>query len=181
MNDDILHPGRHSIRLKGADYSRPALYSVTICSSGRRCIFGEVREAHIYLTPLGRLVQANWREIPNHFASVGILEHIVMPTHVHGIVEIHSQLGRSNAPPLRRETARGQPRPASLPAIIRSFKSAVSNTAHSELEMAGEIWQRSYFERILRPGRELASAQTYILDNPKKWECDRNNPDHSQV
>jgi len=167
MNDDGLHPGHHSIRLPGADYTRAGLYFLTICSFERSCIFAETCEAQARLKPVGFLIQACWFEILKHFRMVHPQEFIVMPNHFHGIVQIGCQQGRGDAAPLQRSP---------LSTIVRSFKSAVTKRAHQELRFDGEVWQRRYFERIIRPGQELEIARAYILENPRKWEWDRENP-----
>jgi putative transposase len=175
-NRDVLHPGHHSIRLKGADYSQPGFYLVTLCSFQRKCTFGTVVDSHVSLSAVGRIVNECWLEIPNHFSAVNLLDFVVMPTHLHGIIEIGCQPGRCSAAPLRGEKPGVGITPGSLGAIVRSFKSAVTRIAHTELQLGGEIWQRNYFETILRPGVQLANARAYIKENPQKWEWDRENP-----
>ena len=178
MDDEGLHPGRKSIRLSHHDYAAPASYFVTICTDGKRCLFGRVLQGSVELTELGRIARENWVAMPSHFANVNLHAFVVMPNHVHGIIEIGCRVGAQHAAPLpaalggKRVVEKG-----SLGAIVRSFKAAVTLRARRELSWIGEIWQRNYFERFLRDGQEFADAERYIGENPMKWELDRENPE----
>jgi putative transposase len=77
---------RRSIRLRGADYSEPGAYFITICAAQRRNIFGNIDDGRVVLSRLGEIVRACWIEIPEHFANASLLEFVVMPNHMHGIV-----------------------------------------------------------------------------------------------
>ncbi len=79
----------------------------------------------------------------------------------------------------RRRSIRLDYRDYSFPGIyiVRSFKSIVARRAHKELRWTGPIWQRNYFERVLRDGKEFSDASRYIAENPMKWEWDRENPE----
>lgn len=175
--DGVLHPGHHSIRLRNVDYSEPGFYFVTICSHKKQCIFGCIRNSSSSLTELGRILSESWESIPTHFSSVSSLEFVVMPNHIHGILQIEREIGRNVTVPQRKENSAAFVRSGSLGAILRSFKSAVTKRARIELSFQEEIWQRNYYERILRPGRELMNARAYIRKNPKEWEWDSENPE----
>ena len=170
------HPGHHSIRLNNADYSQSGLYFVTICSHQQKCIFGRILNFSPSLSDLGNVVLESWESIPVHFPWVGLLEFVVMSNHIHGILQTERQFGRSSCVPQRRKDAVPFVAPGSLGAIVRSFKSIVTKRAHIALKFRGEVWQRNYYERILRPGQELANARAYIRENPGKWESDQENP-----
>jgi len=60
---------------------------------------------------------------------------------------------------------------------VRPFKSIVARRAHEELGWKGRVWQRNYFERVLRDGKEFSAATRYIAENPKKWEWAHENPE----
>jgi putative transposase len=128
------------------------------------------------MNALGEIVQEFWTEVPVHFPWVTLLDFVVMPNHIHGIIEIGCQVGRSGAAPLRRENTSPRVVAGSLGAVVRSFKAIVTKRAHLELRLVGEVWQRNYYETILRPGQELANARAYIRENPQKWEWDQENP-----
>jgi putative transposase len=171
---EVLHPGHHSIRLKNFDYTQPGFYFVTICSHERRCLFGSIQNAAVSLNALGRIVQDSWAQIPKHFPSTTLHNFVVMPNHVHGIIEIGCQSGRSSAAPLQRE-ATLHVSAGSLAAIVRSFKSAVTKNAHERLQLSGQVWQRSYFETVVRGEEQLGNARSYIARNPSQWQWDREN------
>jgi REP element-mobilizing transposase RayT len=105
-----------------------------------------------------------------------MLDFVVMPNHIHGIIEIAYQQGRSNAAPLPSADAVPRVASGSLGAIVRSFKSAVTRRAGLELKISNRVWQRNYYETILRKEKELTNARVYILENPRKWEWDEENP-----
>jgi REP-associated tyrosine transposase len=185
---------RRSIRLSNRDYARPDLYFVTICAHERRCIFGRIEVSSVVPSALGSLVCESWVAIPHHFPQVALHEFVIMPNHIHGLIAITAQplLGASavpghamSSPPIvgaqhRCALAQGATNknvtPGSLGAIVRSFKSIVARRAHKELGWNGPIWQRNYFERVLRDGQEFSDASRYVAENPMKWEWDRENP-----
>jgi putative transposase len=170
-----LHAGHHSIRLKGHDYAGGGFYFVTICTHEKRCIFGSIDSSVMQLTTVGQLVSECWWAIPEHFPRVRLYGFVLMPNHLHGIIEIGSQMGRSGAAPLRA----AQPRvvAGSLGAVVRSFKAAVAKRARQELRWDGKIWQGNYFERALRDGKEHADARRYIEENILNWKLDLENPE----
>jgi putative transposase len=172
-------PGsRHSIRLKGYDYSRSGLYDITICTHGRFCIFGEIEKGKMILNRLGSLVQENWRDIPGHRPFVDLLEDQVMPNHLHGIIVIKDKStttqGTMNRAPTNKIEAFGKPNPGSIPTIIRLFKAGVTRQVGISpmRELYGAIWQRGYYEHIIRSEAELIVRIDYIRNNPKNWEKD---------
>ena len=170
---------RRSTRLPEFDYSRVGMYFVTICAEQRRCIFGQAHGSEIVQSRIGEIVRACWIEIPEHFPNVKVESYVVMPNHLHGILTIDTKLPDANLrdkPPLTSELF-GRPVPKSIPTIIRSFKSAASKRAReSGLMTAGSIWQRGYFERVLRNTREYVDVTNYILQNPVRWADDEENP-----
>jgi REP element-mobilizing transposase RayT len=96
-NPDIHH--RHSIRLKGYDYSRQGLYFVTICIQNRKCLFGEIINDAMILNECGQIVQMVWDELPQHYANIQLDKFVIMPNHVHGIILIdHASVGAGFKP-----------------------------------------------------------------------------------
>ena len=182
--DDVLHPGRRSIRLKSRDYSAPGAYFLTICTHNRRYLFSKVTDLGMELTALGHIVYENWIGLPSHFTHVNLHAFVVMPNHVHGLIEIVYQPGAQHAAPLQRvQCGMGELRalePGSLSAVVRSFKAAVTKRAREELSWRSEIWQRNYFERIVRDGQEFSDAARYIAENPEKWKWDSENLNGSE-
>jgi putative transposase len=162
---------RRSIRIPGHDYSRPGIYFVTICSHKKGCLFGEVRECHVHLTPLGRLVRSRWMKIPHHYSHVSIDTYVVMPNHLHGILAIQN-VGRGT---IYRAPTEGFGKPAwgSIPTIIRVFKAAVTRQWRNVCKDPNfTVWQRNYYEHIVQDDRDWNWIRQYIADNPLRWELD---------
>ncbi len=173
MKMDESH--HRSLRLRGYDYSAAGGYYVTVVAFRRECLFGEVVAGVMRLNALGSIVMECWDEIPSHFPNAGIDAFVIMPDHVHGIVFIYDDNSPSveatHASPLQK---RNGPAPRSLGAIVGSFKSSVTRRAGRELNSAN-IWQRNYYEHIVRNQTEYERITGYILANPTNWNDDEEN------
>ena len=179
---------RKSIRLQGYDYSQAGAYYVTIVTYQRDCLFGEIMNEEMFLNDFGKIADECWRAIPDHFPNVELGAHVIMPNHAHGIIVITNNESRSTTATIddgRRGAAmlryddnpshKINVKPSSLGAIVRSFKSAVSYRIHKELNATG-IWQRNYYEHIIRDEKDLQNKTDYIEANPSLWDEDENNP-----
>jgi len=152
---------RRSIRLRGYDYSRPGVYFITICATTH--LFGRVRAGAMVHSRLGEVARECWKSIPDHFPHVRLDTLVVMPDHVHGILFLHGDGSRLSA--IGRISA------GSLGTVVRSFKSVVAaRINHLRGARLGGIWQRNYFDRIIRSDADLARAREYIRDNPARWD-----------
>jgi putative transposase len=181
FDPEIHH--RRSIRLKGYDYAQEGAYYVTIVTWRREFLFGEVVKQEMRLSQHGKIVDECWRSIPEHFPHVELGAYVIMPNHVHGIIVINhmdenriatntsQSVGARHASPLR---PRGVS-PDSLGAIVGSFKSAVTKRIGRELNETG-IWQRNYYEHIIRNDKDLQNKTDYIEANPLLWDQDDENP-----
>ena len=164
---DPFRRRRRSIRLKDWDYSTPAVYFVTICTYHRQHLF---EDPHF-----NEIVENAWCSIPNqpHAKHVYLDEWIVMPNHLHGIIVL-TEPEEAEA----QHSLDDEPKNAPLPTIMGNFKSLVTrrinNIRHSR---GGKVWQRSYYERIVRNERELNAIRRYIRANPARWAEDRDNLD----
>ena len=165
------------MRLRGYDYAQPVAYFVTVCTQDRVCLLGEVVDGRMRLSRFGRVVLECWADITRHFPGVNVDLHVVMPNHLHGIRAIaHPGRGTACRSPTATE-AFGRPSPNSIPTVVRSFKSAATRRSNIVRETPGEsVWQRSYYERVIRNEEELNAVRQYILDNPAKWQEDADNP-----
>ena len=181
-NPHIHH--RRSIRLKGYDYSQPGYYFVTICTEKGKCILGEVEKDVVRLSALGEIVESCWNEIPKHFSNVRLDAYIIMPNHVHGILEIKpnvNSVGAEHVQPLQNSKDK-IPKyqhviPGSLGSIVRQFKAAVTREWRKNPACAkAEIWQRNYYEHIIRSDISHFFIAQYIEINPLIWAFDRDNP-----
>jgi len=158
-------PARRSIRLAGFDYSSAAWSFITLVMHARSCTLGMVEGNTVRLRPLGAIVAEHLAEIPAHFPRVRLDASVVMPNHVHAILEVAS------ATPCRR--------PPTLMTVVGVLKSSVSRAASAAgLVRPGRVWQRSFFDRIIRDDDELNRLRQYIAENPARWADDRLNPSH---
>jgi len=159
------------------DYTTPGAYFVTIGTQNRGCLFGEILDGQLRLNELGRIVSEEWLRTAAIRSSIAIDEFIVMPNHFHGLLLINCRGTARRAPTVERF---GKPVSGSLPTIIRSFKSAVTRRINQYRKTFGRLlWQRGYYERVVRNNEELNSLRKYIMDNPAQWFFDEKNPDRS--
>ena len=167
---------RRSIRLQGYDYSQAGAYFVTICTQNRQCLFGNIVDGEMVLNEYGSVIRTCWVEIPVHFSETKLDLFVVMPNHVHGIVWLNGRGTACRAPTTGEQF--GKPVSGSLPAMIRSFKSAVTKQINEMCNTPGaKLWQRNYYEHIIRNNNELNRIREYITHNPARWDMDRENPD----
>jgi REP element-mobilizing transposase RayT len=162
---------RHSIRLKGYDYSRPGAYFVTLVCSGYKCLFGNIFDQEMQLNDIGKLAQKCWLKIPDHFPGTEVEPFVIMPNHMHGVITIFTDDRRGTiyrAPTLEEFS---QPVAGSIPTIIRTYKAGVSRQVKRELGMVN-IWQRNYYEHVIRNEIEISDIAGYILTNPESWAHD---------
>jgi REP element-mobilizing transposase RayT len=172
---------RRSIRLKDHDYSTPGGYFVTIVAFQRECLFGGIVNGVMQVNDLGRIVRQEWFRTAELRTYVELLEDefVVMPNHIHGIIRIIEDdvvpivvgAQRRCAPTTPLACHMNNVQPRSLGAIIRAFKSAVTYRAGRELNTP-RIWQRNYYEHILRNQTEYERIAGYILANPSNWNSD---------
>ncbi|MBM3596570.1 MAG: transposase [Alphaproteobacteria bacterium] len=171
-------PRRRSLRLDGYDYKQAGAYFVTICTHGREFLLGAAAGGDIVLTDSGRIVQACWDDIPQHFPHADVDAVVVMPNHVHGILVI-GDVGARHGVPLRSSVRQGFAKPISgtLATIVRSFKSAATKRINELRRTPGApVWQRNYYEHVIRNDAALVRIRDYIAANPAKWPEDRENP-----
>ncbi len=177
---------RRSIRLEGYDYSQAGAYYVTIVTYHRDCLFGGIVDGEMILNDLGKIADECWRAISEHFPFVELGVYVIMPNHVHGIIVITDVDHRADAGASAR--SRGtiyrapttqerfqKPVAGSLPTIIRTYKAAVTRRIGREHNATG-IWQRNYYEHIIRDEKDLQNKTDYIEANPSLWDEDENNP-----
>jgi REP element-mobilizing transposase RayT len=146
---------RKSIRLREYDYSQAGGYFVTIATHQRTCLFGEIREGTIFLSPLGKVVENVLTTLPGKFQGLELDETIIMPDHIHMIIIIGD--------------GEGAVKPT-LGQIVRAFKAAVSfRYKYMAGGDGGMLWQRNYYEHIIRDERDLNTCREYIANNIQAW------------
>jgi len=176
-NPDIHH--RRSIRLKEYDYSQAEGYYVTIVTQNRVCLFGDVVDGKMVLNDWGRIVQRCWLEIPQHYPSVSLDEFIIMPNHTHGIIMINDQIQNCGVKNFESQRNRYQHIiPRSLGSMVRGFKIGVTKWFRKNTDVYN-VWQRNYWEHVIRNDYDLNQIREYIITNPLKWELDDENPQRS--
>ena len=171
----IWWPNRHSVRLRGHNYTGLAAYFVTICACRKKCLFGEVVEQEMKLSNLGSLVQTEWKKTPQVRPCIQLDSYVVMPNHLHGILVFTGEDPRSTGIGLRQIKDRRVCLPGSLGAVICQFKSMVTKRS-LKIGMHGPIWQRGYYERIIEDQESTNRIREYIETNPLRWHFDCENP-----
>jgi REP element-mobilizing transposase RayT len=181
-NPDIHH--RHSIRLREYDYSNAGACFMTFCAQNREYLFGEIVDGKVILNDAGRMVEKWWRELTKIFPSVKTDAHIVMPNHFHGIIMIGVGADLRVCPVMKNgHDSKGAHTGAPLQRIVQWFKTMVTNEylrgvkRNELLPMPGRLWQRNYYEHIIRTEDELNRLREYVINNPAQWSFDNENPD----
>jgi REP element-mobilizing transposase RayT len=175
MPFDPKHHHRRSIQLKRYDYSGPGSYFLTVCAQGKHCLFGEIRNGVMGLNEAGCMLTRWWIELPNKFPTVRADTLIAMPNHLHGILTILG-VGLDG-----RTFASSAPTAASLPTVVQWFKTMTSNDYIRGVKergwapFHGRLWQRNYYEHVIRDGRSLEKIREYIDTNPLRWHLHKEN------
>lgn len=179
-------PLRRSIRLKRYDYTEAGAYFITIVTQSGECLFGEVVNGIMRLNDAGRMVSCVWNELPERFPSIILDAFVVMPNHIHGIIvsasnddaPIRIPVGAGLVPARHRATTRVAP---TVGDVIGAFKSRVTVEytrgvrTNGWMPFRGRLWQRNYYEPIIRNEESLNRIRQYILDNPQRWAIDPEN------
>jgi REP element-mobilizing transposase RayT len=163
---------RKSIRMATFDYSQPGAYFVTITAHQRQPLLGSLLDGHVHLSPLGELVSSVWLGLPGRFSEVETDDFIVMPDHFHGILFLKEPGSMEN-----KSLSVSTPLRLSLSTLISAYKSTVTRVYHfNNLDIKGPVWQRNYYEHIIRHDHELDQIRKYIQENPARWEKNDNDP-----
>lgn len=191
---------RRSIRLRGWDYSEPGWYYITLVLKDREKLFGDVVGDEVRLSTFGKIVRATWLEIPKRFTDAQLDEFIIMPDHLHGIIvledplvgAIHESPQRTKSPERKkslhregRETRQeyiNRRRKMTLSKLVGWFKMNSSKAINLQRQTPGvPVWQRNYYEHIIRNDADLYRIRTYIEHNPFQWSLDEQNPDRPAI
>ena len=175
--DESKEPHRRSIRLKEYDYGHPGAYFVTVCTHRRKCLFGEIGQGKIVLKEMGKIVEKEYMISSKIRREIGLDAFVIMPNHIHGIVTIcdHHPVGATGRSPLHSKH-RTLP-PKSLGSFVAGFKSSVTQRINEIRGTPGQpVWQRNYYEHVIRNEIDLQEIREYIQDNPLKWLEDENHP-----
>jgi REP element-mobilizing transposase RayT len=148
---------RRSLRLRGYDYARAGAYYITICTAARLQVFGQVLDGLMHLSHEGVVVEQEWLRTPLLRPNIELDAFIVMPNHIHMVVVIVRSAPSSSVPGALRSPSQ------TLGAIIRGFKSAVTK------QLGWPVWQRNYYEHVVRGASDLERIRAYIALNPARW------------
>jgi putative transposase len=191
VNYDPQQHHRRSIRMPGYDYAQARAYFVTICTDGRACLFDD--------PVLRRVVEAYWQAIPRHTSHVSLDAWVVMPNHLHGILvftyattvgarhSLHVLPSTGGSADYAEDAAATAPAgnaspihgatPGSLGAIVGNFKAVTARRINSIRHTPGaSVWQRNYYEHVVRNERALQRIREYIHNNSLSWDLDIENP-----
>jgi len=175
---------RRSIRLKKYDYTQPGGYFITMVTFEREHLFGEIENEEVKLSKFGLVAKQQWEKLPKRFPNIELGAFVVMPNHVHGIIQILERTGTANNSTShgddssRRAPTEGfqKPVPNSIPTIVRSYKSAVSYRINLMRGSDGvPVWQRNYYEHVIRNHEDWDRIHQYIEANPSNWAEDKEN------
>ncbi len=194
-------PGRHhrrSIRLADFDYSQEGVYFVTICTHERECLFGEIHEGEMQLNDIGLAVHNEWLKSAGIRREIHLDMFVVMPNHIHGIVfiiqDIPTLVGATGGrPPIcerhrrpfvpKKWATAGRPYRRLVHAEVHLQHSSVDSNPHAHrssmnfgLTGGHSLWQRNYYEHIIRNEKSLNAVRGYIQANPLRWADDPDNP-----
>jgi REP element-mobilizing transposase RayT len=184
MRYDPTRHHRRSVRLKGYDYTQAGAYFVTIVTQDRACLFGEVVDGAMRLNEYGEIIRDEWVKSATLRPRVTLDEFAVMPNHIHGIITLADSnrqdtwAGRGTLQRAPTVEQSGKPTSDSVPTIIRLFKAATTKRINDLRGTPGtSVWQRNYYEHIIRDDKSLNRIRQYIRDNPLRWAFDRENPE----
>jgi REP element-mobilizing transposase RayT len=150
--------------MQGWDFTSPGWYFLTICTKNMHAAFGTVVNGRMTLNAAGRIADQCWRDIPEHFPRAVVDEHVVMPNHVHGLLQLTATGWNIKGLTARRE-AFGKPVAGSVPTIVRSYKAAVSKA------LGESVWQGRFYEVRARDETARANIRRYIRDNPRNYDA----------
>ena len=170
---------RRSIRLPGYDYSQPGAYFITIVTRGRECLFGEIKDGEMQLIQAGQIVWDVWNSLPARYPQIGLGTAQIMPNHFHGIIII--PVRAIHELPLQGLPLQGSPlqerRRMTIPLVVGYFKMNTAKRINKILDAEGiPVWQRNYYEHIIRNDAEYNRIHVYIESNPANWVTDDEHP-----
>ena len=179
----IKQPHRRPLRLQQYDYSKAGAYFLTICVHNRRHLFGNIADGQMHLNDAGHLVEQWWNELNRKFKEIKTDAFTAMPNHIHGIVIIvgadlcvRPKIGTGGT------SHKGAHTGAPLPEIVQWFKTMTTNDYIRGVNQYGwtrfdkKLWQRNYYEHVIRDEDALNRTREYITTNPMRWHLDRENP-----
>jgi putative transposase len=174
INNPKFH--RRSIRLPEYDYSKAGAYYVTICTQDRKCVLGNIVDNKIQLSKIGEIVEECWKWLFEQYLHVSCDIYTIMPNHIHAILVINDEPGRGGsrtAPTVKRKP---------LGRLLGAFKTVSTKQINMLRNTPGRIiWQRNYYEHVIRNQKSYEQIAEYIYQNPLFWHQDQENPDFKPI
>ena len=173
-------PRRRATRLRGYDNGQTGGDFVTICVQDQKCLSGTIIDGLMQLNEQGKIVVECWNRIPQHFLFAEIDVCVVMPNHIHVIFLLGTGTGKWQYPPSHSQpNRRGEVSSSTLGQVVAYFKYQSTRYINQHRQMPGtRIWQRNYYEHVLRDNTDLQRIRQYVTDNPMQWELDRLHPEN---
>jgi REP element-mobilizing transposase RayT len=171
MQYDPDHHHRRSIRLQSYDYTQAGAYFLTISVQNNAAHFGTIRDEAMELNSAGEMIADWWLRLPSKFPSLSLDTFVVMPNHFHGIITLQG------ATTIAAEESGSKPA-VSLGQVVQWFKTMTTNAYIRAVHTQGwapferRLWQRNYYEHIIRDDADLARIRAYIANNPQQWQAD---------
>ncbi len=163
---------RRSVRLHEYDYSWPGAYFITIRAYDQRHLFGKIVDGRLNVSDEGRIGQTVWDDLPRHYHHVMTDTFVIMPNHIHGIIVITEAGVGAGFKPAPTGTTKEFVRHG-LPEIVRALKSFSARRINEWRGMPGRsVWQRGYYEHVIRNDESIDQIRAYITNNPKRWDVD---------
>lgn len=188
-NPQIHH--RRSIRLKGYDYSQAGLYFITICCADKICRYGAVENGKMVLNEYGQIAYNEWEKLQQRFTHVDLDVFQIMPNHMHAIIALtpvgatlavalditKNDITKNDMNAVRAGSRAGASPARTVSDIVGAYKSLVANGCLEiykiKNETMGQLWQRNYYEHIIRNEQAYQTISEYIINNPEKWAADK--------
>jgi putative transposase len=166
-----LHRG--TLRLPDYDYTSAGGYHITLVTHERSCLFGEIPVDQMSLNSFGDIAREEWLRTPAIRPEIILDEFVIMPNHIHGIIFITESVGAHGRAPLRSANQILFRPPGSLGSFVAGFKSITTKRINILRATPGmPVWQRNYYEHIIRDEQDLNRIREYINNNPLQWETD---------
>jgi putative transposase len=168
---------RRSIRLQGYDYSKAGAYFITLCCDAKKCLLGDIVNGEMRLNEFGIIAYNEWEKLPGRFMNFELDVFQIMPNHIHGVIVLNAPDQKSgvwvNPAPTAVTVGAivGAYKLLVAKACLKAFESGYLKARHAPPKL-GKLWQRNYYEHIIRNEQSYQTISDYIISNPNNWSDD---------